>query len=268
MLRTLFKSKLSWTLIIFFGFICAWWLKILVAGQKDEPENYWFNIIYGWIALLGGVNGIIIAYQKWGGHKSIIGRGIIFLSLGLLGEWFGNAVWGYANVVLQVPIPYPGIADIGFFSIIPLYGLAIIHFARAAGIKFSLRNFSGQIQAIIIPVVMVAFAWVLFIRDIPFDISQPLKLFLDYGYPGGEAITVSLAILTFSLSRKLLGGKMRNRILFVIFGLAAQFIADYSFLYFAGKGTYYNAGLVDLLYATSLTLMALCLNSFRELEGD
>lgn len=266
MLKQLLRSKLSWFFISYYLFIFIWWLKIFFSGLTEGAENHWFNIVYGWIGFLGAMHGLFVAYQKWGGHRSIIGRGLIFLSLGLLGEWFGNAVWGYANVVLHEEVPYPGLADVGFFSIIPFYGLGMWHFAKAAGIKFSLRTLGGQFQAIIIPAIMVIISWALFLKEIPFDLSQPLKLFLDYGYPGGEAITVSIAILTYSLSRKLLGGKMRGRILFVIVCLLAQYITDYSFLYTVGIETYYNASFVDLMYASSLTLMALCLVCFRKIE--
>jgi hypothetical protein len=261
---TLSKSKFSHFFITYYVFIFLWWLKIFFSGQTDGLENYWFNIIYGWIALIGGINGIYVALKKWGGFSSIIGKGLILLSIGLLGEWFGNAVWGYANVILRVEVPYPGLADIGFFSIIPLYGFAMILFAKAAGIKLSLKTFSGQIQALIIPLAMVALSWALFIKDIPFDTSNPIRLFLDYGYPGGEAITVSIAILTYSLSVGVLGGKMRTRVLFIILALIAQYVTDYSFLYTAGIGTYYNASFVDLMYATSYTIMSLALIAFKD----
>lgn len=265
-LRVLLRNKLTYFFIIYFIFILVWWVKIQLSGQTEGLENYWFNIIYGWIALIGSINGFVIAYKRWGGHTSIIGKGLIFLSLGLFGEWFGNAVWGYYNVFTQVEIPYPSLADIGFFSIIPFYGLAIFYFAKAAGIRLSLRTFSGQLQAIVIPLIMVIISWGLFLKDIPFDASNPIKLFLDYGYPAGEAITVSIAILTYSLSRNILGGKMRGRILFIIFALIAQYITDYTFLYQAGTGAYYNAGFVDFMYATSLTFMSLGLLSFNSLD--
>ena len=94
--------------------------------------------------------------------------------------------------------------------------------------------------------------------------GQPLKTFLDFGYPGFEAIAISIGILTYSLSRKLLGGIMRPKIFFLVFALVAQYITDYTFLYQVGVGTYYNGGVVDLMYATSFAIMALGVISFTQ----
>lgn len=268
MIKTLLKNKFTWLVLLYFSLIVIWWAKIFLSGQKEGDENYWFNLFYGLIALFGGIHGIYLSYRKWGGHRSVIGRGVLLLSLGLLGEWFGNAVWGYANVVLHQAIPYPGLADVGFFSIIPLYALAMISFAQAAGAKSSLGSVMGKIEAVVIPVVMVTISWALFLKNIPFDPGNPVKTFLDFGYPGGEAIAVAIAILTFSLSRKFLGGKMRPRILFVIIAFLAQYVTDYSFLYTAAAETYYNASFVDLFYAASLTLMALAITSFYKVEDE
>src|SRR3989344_1131655 len=197
--RTLAKSRITHLILIYYLIIFVFWLKIRISGQVDEFENYFFNVVYGGIALIGGIQGLILSFKKWGGYSSMLGRGIMLFSIGLLGEWFGNIVWGYTNIVLKISVPYPGLADLGFFSIIPLYGWGMIEFARASGVSFTLKTFKGQVQAIAIPFVMVFVSWALFLRGIPLDISDPLKLFLDFGYPGGEAITVSLAILTYSL---------------------------------------------------------------------
>lgn len=266
LLKILYRHKLTYFFLAYLLIVFLWWIKILLTGQTEGIENYSFNITYGLIALIGSVVGIFIAYKKWGGHKSVIGKGLIFLSIGLFGEWFGNAVWGYANIILHTEVPYPGFADIGFFSIIPMYAFAMFHFAKASGIKFSLFTLSSRSQVAIIPLIMIMISWALFLKDIPFDLSDPLKLFLDYGYPFGEAITVSIALLTYSLSSKILGGKMRTRILFIIFALIMQYFTDYLFLYRTGLGVYYNAGFVDMMYAVSITLMTLCLLSFNSYD--
>lgn len=266
MIRLLSKSKLAWFFFLYFLFIFIWWIRINLGGLGDTIEAYWFNLIYGVAALIGGVNGLVIAYRKWGGHKSIIGKGLLFLSLGLLGQWFGNAMWGYGNLILNEPLPYPGPADIGYFSIIPFYALAIYHFALAGGINFQLRNLRYQLLTLFIAFLAIIFAWTLFIKDIPFDPSNPIRLFLDYGYPAGETIVLSLTLITYSLCRNILGGKMKSRLLFVFVALLSQDITDYSFLYTAGIETYFNGSFVDLFYATSIIIMALCLLSFSRLD--
>lgn len=265
MLRTIFKSKLTYILLTFYGLLLIWWLKIFFSGIREMQENYLFGFIYAFVALIGGINGLIVS-KKWGGWKSFVGRGLILFSFGLLGEWFGQTIWTYYNVIEKIQVPYPSLADIGYFSIIPFYAFGMLSFAKAAGAKFTLRTIRGKIVVVAIPVIMVFISYFLFLKDLAPDFSSPLKTFLDFGYPFGEAITISVALVTFELSRGILGGKMKDRILFLIFALIVQYITDYTFLYQASAGTYYNAGIVDFSYVTSFTIMTLGLIGFKSYD--
>lgn len=262
MFSSVFRRKSTYFLLLYFLFILGWWLKLLVTGTRETDENYIFGFAYALIALFGAVYGFYIS-RAWGGFRSLVGRGIIFLSLGLLGEWFGQSVWSYYNLIARVEVPYPSIADIGYFSIIPFYALGMWSFAKAAGARFSLKTLGGKLAVVIIPVVMVTISYFLFLKNLQPDFADPIRTFLDFGYPGGEAITISIALITFQLSRGILGGKMKGRILYLIGALVAQYITDYTFLYQAAAGTYYNAGVVDLMYATSFVIMALGLSSLK-----
>ncbi len=267
MIKTIFKNKITYLVLLSFGILLLWWFEILFKGVREQQENYLFGFAYAGVALIGGINGLYIS-KRWGGWKSLVGKGIIFFSLGLLGEFFGQTAWSYYNVIAKLAVPYPSIADIGYFSIIPFYSLGMICFARAAGAKFTLKTMKGKSIAIIIPVIMVTVSYFLFLRNIKdtFTLVNALTVFLDYGYPVGEAITISIALTTYLLSRKLLGGKMKNRILFLIFALIAQYITDTTFLYQATVGTYYNAGIVDLMYLSSFAIMSLGLISLTSYE--
>lgn len=265
MFTFLLKSKLFYFLIVFFLILFLLWLQIFSLGFRETNENYIFGFLYAVIAFIGGVNGLIIS-KRWGGYNSYVGRGIIFFSLGLIGQWFGQTMWTYYNIVARVQIPYPSIGDIGYFSIIPLYTLGMFYFARAAGAKFSLRTIGEKLIVIIIPILMFSISYFLFLKDLTIDPSNLLRTFLDFGYPIGEAITISVALLTYSLSKNTLGGKMKVRILSLIVALIVQYIADSAFLYTAAIGTYYNGGVVDLLYTIAYMFMAISLLSLRHYE--
>lgn len=196
--------------------------------------------------------------------SSLIGKGVIFLSLGLLAQVFGQLTWSYFTIIAGVEVPYPSIADIGYFLIIPFYAYAMYNFAKVAGVRVGLKTLSGQLQAIVIPLLMIAVAFTLFLKDVDYDfLGDPIRTFLDFGYPGFEAIAISIGILTYSLSRRVLGGIMRSRILYFVFALVAAYITDYMFLYQVGVDTYYNAGLVDFMYMTSFLIMSLGVISMR-----
>ena len=252
-----FKHPLVRLTIAIYIALIGFWLWINISGLREGDMNNLYGALYPIIALFGGLYGLFVVSKKWGGLKSRVGKGTFFLSLGLLAEVFGQWSWSYFTIIQQIEVPYPSIADIGYFAIVPFYGYAIYNFAIASGVKINLRNFQGKLQAILIPILMILIAYFLFLKDVQIDTSNLLRTFLDFGYPGFEAIAVSMGLLTYSLSRKVLGGVMRPRVLYLVFALVAQYITDYTFLYRAGIETYYNAGPVDLMYTTSFMIMFL-----------
>lgn len=236
-------------------------------GQKEGFENYLFGGVYPILALVGGINGLIIS-RIYGGWSSVMGRGIIYLSLALLGQVFGQFIWTYYNIIAKIEVPYPSLADLGYISVIPFNILAMWSFAKASGVKLSLKKLGGKIQAVLIPLILLIAAYALFLKDYQFDFSDPVRIFLDFAYPTGEAIYISLAILTYLLCRNLLGGIMRHKILFFIFAFTVQFLTDYTFLYSISHEFYYNGGIVDLMYATSFGIYSLALLNLKFINTD
>ena len=248
-----YKGKI---LVVIFVLLTIWWIFLNVNGLHDQQQNYFFGASYGLIALLGGLWGLTIS-EKWGGLKSTMGRGILALSLGLLFQEYGQLVFSYYNIFLHVEVPYPSLADIGFFGTIPMYIIGIFYLGRASGIKFSMKNFSSKLQMFIVPLVMLVLSYFLFLREYEFDWTNPLRVFLDFGYPMGQAVYVSIALLVYSLSQKILGGTMRHRIFFIIIAFIVQYLADYNFLYQSSRGTWLNAGYGDYIYLIAYFALAL-----------
>ncbi len=245
--------------IILFIFLClaVWWGALQFIGSEETSEfrNLVWAALYQIIALLGGVWGLAIS-RSWGGAKSVMGRAIISFAIGLLLQVFGQTVFSYYNLLLTVDIPYPSIADIGFFGSIPFYIYGIILLSKASGVAVSLKSFVNQMQAILIPVGMLLLSYYFFLREYEFEGVNPLQVFLDFGYPLGQAIYVSIAILTYLLSRKVLGGVMKNKVLFLLAALVVQYLADYNFLYQAINETWSNGGYGDFIYMVAYFLMA------------
>lgn len=256
MLKTLSKEWLAKVAVAFFVVITIWWIVLFLSGAKETFQNYLFGATYGLICLWGGIFGLIIS-KKWGGFSSAIGKAIIFLSVGLLAQEFGQLIFSYYNIFLKVEIPYPSLADIGFFGSIPFYIFGMAYIAKAAGSKFSLNTLINKLQIVAVPVFMLVISYMLFLKDYEFDFSNPLQIFLDFGYPFGEALYISVAILAFFLSRKLLGGAMKSRILILIGAFAIQYLADFNFLYQNSQGTWINGGYGDYIYLVAYFIMTL-----------
>lgn len=256
MIDSLKKDKGLKIIVFFFILLTLWWSTINITGLKNPFQNYFFGAIYGLMALGGGLYGLSVAV-KWGGFRSAMGRAILFFSLGLLFQEFGQLIFSYYNMVLGVEVPYPSIADIGFFGTIPFYIIGALYLARASGVQFSLKRTSAYLQIIIIPVILLITSYLLFLKDYKYDFTQPMQVFLDFGYPMGQAIYLSIAILVYSLSKNLLGGYMKNRILLLILAFFIQYLADYNFLFQNSRGTWVNAGYGDYLYLLAYFMLTL-----------
>ena len=264
MWKTLFRNNYTYIILSLFLFETLWFVRILSFNLTDTEEAYFFNWTYGFIAITGALIGIEISIKKWGGWKSLIGRALILLPVGLLSQAFGVQIWFYYNVITRQNVPYPSLADFGFFGLIPAYAYGSYLLAKAAGGRFSLQNTNSRILAVVIPAIALVLSYVLFLKNIGFDLSHPIKLFLDVGYPLGEIVPVSIALFMLTLTRNLLGGKMKKRIIFLVAAFFFQFLTEYVFLYTAGAGTYVNGGINDYMYATSYTIMSLALITFSD----
>lgn len=266
MIKTILKTKFTYWIVFLYLITLVWWIYLQSGELTNTTQAYLFDWFYGLIGFSGALFGIYISFKKWGGWNSIIGKGLILLPIGLLGQWFGLQVWTYFNVIAKLEVPYPSLADVGYFALIPAYALGALMFALAAGAKFSLRTKRGKIGALFIPLIALIFSYAFFLKDIGFDPSSLVKTFLDFGYPLGEIIPVSIALFTLTLSKSLLGGTMRSRILYLVGAFFFQFLTEYAFLYSAGASTYVNGGWNDLMYATSYAIMGIGLISFRSYD--
>lgn len=264
-LWSLYKKDNLAKLIVLLLFVLTTWRVVLLViqgvSEVSHADLIW-AASYQLVALIGGVSGLYIS-RYWGGIKSVVGRSIMAFSIGLLLQTFGQSMFSFYNLVLEVEIPYPSIADVGYFGSIIFYIYGVFQLAKASGTKLSLKSYSSQALSILLPVLVLAASYFMFLRSYEFDWQAPVKIFLDFGYPLGQAFCVSLALLTYLLSKKVLGGFMRYGILLMLIGMAAQYIADFNFLFQANNGTWVNAGYGDYLYLIAYFMISIGLLQLR-----
>lgn len=259
MLFKLGITKFSWEAklaLSLFVLLTIFWVYLQIIIPNDTEIHTFFGAIYGIVALLGAIFGLRISI-KWGFLKSVFGRAIAMFSFGLLAQEFGQITLSYFHYVLGKEGLYPSLGDVGFFGSIPLYIYGVILLSQVSGVKIKMQTYMAKLQAVIIPLIMLAVGYFLFLKGYEFDWSNPVKIFLDFGYPFGQAIYISLAILTYLLSRGVLGGIMKSKILFILFALSIQFLADYTFLYQSSKGTWHVGEINDYMYLVAYLLMTL-----------
>lgn len=242
--------------------IIAWWVSIYSRGLTEGLENDLFTAVYSLLALVGGVAGWVFAV-KWGGFKSRFGGAIAYLSIGLLTQFLGQVLYNYYILILGTEIPYPSAGDISYLASVFFYIIGTYKLANVSGIKQTLKSNWAKFRAAFIPLLVLILSYLFLLKDYEVDFSNIIILFLDFGFPIGQVIYVSIALLALLISKDILGGLMRNPIMLLIFALIFQYIADFAFsyIYSVSPGSMYTGDVLDLLYCVSYFLMAISLVS-------
>ena len=258
-LEKFFKNRMVQVDILLLVVVTIWWFFIKPFNSESitHSKHIWSSA-YMFISIIGGVFGLIIS-KYWGGYKSIIGKAILCFSVGLFLQSFGQFVYNYYTLFVKIETPYPSLGDFGYFGSIIAYIYGVSLLGRAVGLKFFSQISINQILAIVLPLLMLVFSYFFFLRDYQFDWSKPLTIFLDFGYPLGQATYVSLALLVLIVSIRSLGGMMKRPVLLLIFALLVQYLCDFNFLYQANRGSWYAGSWGDYLYAVSYFIMTLAI---------
>lgn len=244
----------------------AWWLLIPVIWPDTEKGTgvyLYFAATYGLVTIVGGVAGLI-ASRHWGGLKSYLGKALFFLSLGLLLTEFGQLAFSYFTTFRDVELPYPSIADIGFFGAIPMYVLGSFYLLKTLNIKSVIKN-AGTLKLIgllLIPIALMVITYLVNFKDYSAEDQGSLVIFLDFADPIGHLIYLSFTLLALTRAQSLMGGMLRKGLIIILIGFLAQYLADMNFLYQELNETWVNGGYGDALYLLAYSIMALGLISF------
>jgi hypothetical protein len=259
-------SRESKLISLYFIIIFVWGLTFYFLGIKQSLASYWWQFAYGLIPFVGGIVGMVKSKQ-WGWIHSKLGRALFFISAGTTSWGIGQILWSaYYNLTLQVEVPYPSLADVGYIISIPLWIIGIVNLSRATGVNFSLKHFRGKIILFTVPVLAFIVSYYLLVvvargGTIPVDGSM-LKVFFDFAYPVGDLFILSLSLLVYGLSFNYLGGRYKIPILCIIVGFFIMYFADFSFSYTTTLGTYFNGNIADLLFVLASFVICFGVTNF------
>lgn len=238
------------------------------TGTTEGTINNIYGVAFlGLIPVLGGISGLAVS-RKWGSLKSAVGRAILFLSLGLISWGVGTFIFsGVYNLLLQVEIPYPSFADVGYILSLPLWAYGMIEISRASGAQFGLRGSGGRVMLLLIPLIVIAASYYLLVviargGSIGYEDSELLKLFFDFAYPIGDVVILTIATLIYGLSYEYFGGVYKKAIYAILFGFVLMYAADFAFSYTTTLGTWHPADWVDLLFTTAVLVLSIGVNMF------
>ncbi len=245
------------TLLLYSGLLVTYWIALQFTGFEFSFWNDLNSLLLSLIALFGGIVGIFIA-RSWGLFKSLIGKGVFFLSAGLLTWGIGNTIYAYYNFFLNIAIPYPSWADAGYLPSYLLWTIGIVYLPHAIGGKLLLRKKYGKFL-FLIPVFILTLSYLLTVfvtNNFAFFVSTNSyqKLFFDIAYPLGGAIILTTALLV-GISFKFFGGKYKLSIYNFIIGFCFLYLGDFLFSYTTTMGIYHNGSFVDLAFMFGFSLI-------------
>ncbi|TXI33677.1 MAG: hypothetical protein E6Q58_02400 [Niabella sp.] len=256
-------------LYLMIGFAITAWLLLnsaFIINKNDETVQGYLNIfgdVYGALAIIAAVLGLLTA-KNWGSLTSKLGRSISFISIGLLFQFLGQLTALYYTRVLGIDLPYPSWAELFYFGSIPIYILGVIFLMQACAININVIKKPFNIASILI--LMAGFMFLdyeLFLYDYHAEDYLPIAVFLDYAYPILQSIQVSLVIFTYWFSLKELGGKLKWPVLFLIFGLYAQYLGDTIYTYLIYQEKWRQGDVTDFLYLMSYFLIGVSFIKFK-----
>lgn len=260
------KIALFLSILLFFIYLIWWiWLALKIPPESDIRNS--FSLTYGILAGYGGVIGFIIA-SKWGGFKSYVGKSLIFFAFGLLCQFLGQNAYSIQFMIDHVQDAYPSYGEIFFLASIPSYILGVWYIGKAAGSGVSLKRLKYKIISVIFPLAMVVISYYMFIHGTSMQGQSTIAVILNFVYPIGQAVFVSMAIMAYLLSGKVLGGVMKRRVIFILFSLVFQYAADSTFLYKTINGTWYHSDFSEFMFAMSYSLMTFAFLDFSSVFGQ
>ncbi len=102
----LYKNKLQiFVTLAFLGFL-VWWVSFQSVVTQQGTSVKWFSGTDGLVALVGAIIGYTGA-RKWGGFKTVLGKSLMFFSIGLFAQEAGQLIYTYYVYGANIQIPYP-----------------------------------------------------------------------------------------------------------------------------------------------------------------
>jgi len=256
--------KLAFVLLAsLFAVLSVWWLLLHLTQSVDTRAGNVYGALYGSVALVGGIYGLFAA-RSWGFLRSYFGKAIILLSLGLLLQEFGQLAYSYFFSIKHIQLPYPSIADIGYFGSIFTYIAGAFCLIQGLGVGGILKKSPMKfIIGILVPALVLFSCYWFFLKGYDATGIGKLTVLLDFGYPLGQAVYVSIALVVLLSLGKMLGGIMKVPVLLLLLAFMLQYTADFNFLYQSHHGSWTLLGYGDYLYLLAYFAMGASLISLN-----
>lgn len=190
-------------------------------------------------------------------------------STGLGSYALGQATILHYQLVLEVPIPFPSLADVFFLGAVVGFTLALIGFLvafRSAGFLLASPGkllLQGLVAAAGLGLVG---AWLL--GPVYHAEGSTLERFLNLAYPISDLVLMVPAVLLLIMAWRFSGGRVARVWFALLLGLVLLAAGDVAFAYLTTMGQERLDPLVDFLFLGSYILLARATLEQAELLGS
>jgi hypothetical protein len=162
----------------------------------------------------------------------------------------GEVVWSIYEVGMNIPTPYPSLADVGFLSAVPFAIGGIRAFWSAP--RGTSAHWRVWFDGLIVGIALTSTAWAFGLRTV-WQSGSSTKL-LDLAYPVSDILIGTILILAIRRANQQQAGRMA----FLLAGIAAYSIADSAFAYLSAEGSFGSVGnVIDTGWFAGFLLIAL-----------
>jgi hypothetical protein len=161
-------------------------------------------------------------------------------------------VWCYYALVKNVPVPFPGLADVGFLTAVPLAFAGLLLYPT--GPRRPIARAQEILDGCIIATSLLFASWATILGPLyRLHEGGVLKQVISLAYPTSDVVMVSLVIILIAR----VGRSGRTRLGLVMGGVAAFALADSAFAYLTEVNSYNGGSYLDTGWVAGYLLIAL-----------
>jgi PAS domain S-box-containing protein len=145
----------------------------------------------------------------------------------------GEVIWSVYSVALNVPVPFPSAADLGFLGAVPLAVAGVLAFPSAPSRSTSRGR--AVLDGAMVALSLLFVSWALGLGQLYHQsVASPLAQWIGLAYPIGDIIIVTVLFLALQRTTH----SQRGRLLLILGGLAANAFSDSAFAFTTASGTF------------------------------
>jgi len=179
-------------------------------------------------------------------------RAWALLGASALSWGLGEVVWTIYEVGLNVPVPFPSAADIGFLGAIPLAIAGVLSFSHTPrGTATGIRQW---LDRAIVALSLLFVAWGLGLGQVFYSFGSSWQTrVIGLAYPVGDILIGTVLILAIRRATD----ETYGRLLLLLGGLAAIALSDSAFALLTAEGNYSTGSLLDAGWLVGYLMIAL-----------